>query len=1643
MKSYKPNIKTHFILWRKINAFMIPLLMVIMFFSCVKTSQGQNVSTYSFTQTTGTYSSIGGTGLTLQSGSVDDGYYSYAPIGFTFNYHGANFTQFSANTNGCIYFDNQTTGYSLSSYANCIAYCGGDGKVNSTPIYATTGTSPSRVLTIQFTSWYIYYSSTTNYVSVQVKLYEGTNVIEVIYGPSARATTYTRQVGLTGATTGDFAVRTSTTSWATSSTAGTNNQTMTWSTSYYPASGQIYRWSPPLPGDNCSNAQDLAGLTSPYSGTTIGYADDISICKTGAPDRIFYINVPNGYIIDIWESSNGYDEYEYMGYGASCPGAQITCWDNDVLSHNTWTNSTGSTQTVWYIQDGYSNYSGTFNLQWTLTSPCTPPAAVTVSGGTTQCGGSATLTASGGTGGTIYWQGTTSGGTSLATPSTSQSVSTSGTYYFRSYNSSGGCWGTQGSATVTINTVPAVVTVSGGGTFCGSRTLTASGGAGGTVYWQGTTSGGTSTATPSTSQSVSTSGTYYFRSYNSSGGCWGTQGSATVTINTIPTVVTVSGGGTYCGSTTLTASGGTGGTIYWQGTTSNGTSTATPSTSQSVSSSGTYYFRSYNSSGGCWGTQGSASVTINSYPTAVVSPGSVSAFCYGSSATLTGSTGCGSPSYVWFRNGTSTGITSTTYSATTPGSYTVQVTCNGCASISNTVTVSVSGNSFALSTTQPATTGLSSGDYVWSGNTTTNWSTPVNWLQYNGSAFSVAGAKPTSANNVYIRSYGSCATNTCTLAASERCNNITIESGKTLAFSGAYSLLVSGNWTNSGTFTASTGTVNFGFPIVRYIKLTQQIADWTNLSELQAFEAGTGTNVAIGSTATESSYYSSGYQGSYIIDNNLGSIYHSGTSNIGEWVKVDLVSGKNLDHIVIHNRGDCCWSRSQSLLLELFDASNVLVYSKIVNVWENVDAAHSITINLNSNSDIAGSNGTTFYNVTVSKTGSAKAIFATQALNAGGSVNVTSGTLEISKSDASSSVTGDFNVNSGATFNHNANWNGSDALNVSGNAAVDGTYSSTGYPLFDMVSSGTRNVRGNYRGYLCFQNGTFNANGTIVCQSIIPMWSTGGAFHTNGNSVSADVMYGAGGTMYVDGGSFNVSGAINVAYWSINSAFNLSSGSATCGNFIVGDGTGIGIVTHSGGTLNVTGNYSINSSCFHTCSNGPSLNITGNWTNNGTFTPASSNVTFNGTTNATLGGSNTSSFYNLAINKTVAGNNKITLNKDITITNTATFSNGYIVSSATPNGLVTFSSSATAVSSASMNSFIDGPVRKTGNTVFTFPTGDIQGTTYVWAPIGMTAPANVADAFTAEYRYYTASPTYPTWNTGTSMGTGLHHVSGKEYWMFDRTTGTSTPAITLHWKSITSNPLNDHGFNNTSDITIAHWNTSTSKWEKMCSSETINGDINNGYLASNITFPNYSPITFGSKNNENPLPVSLTNFSGNCTGSTVDLHWTTAIEINNDYFTIEKSNDGQLWKFVAKVQGSGNSNTFLYYSAVDNENIDTYSFYRLSQTDYDGTTASYNPITVYCNQSFAGTVFSVYPNPVTTNLNVTIRTEKEDSGYIILYDALGKEIYMKPITLKGGQENTYIIDLSKYARGNYYLNTKLNYYTLPVKKITTAGNGGY
>jgi hypothetical protein len=267
------------------------------------------------------------------------------------------------------------------------------------------------------------------------------------------------------------------------------------------------------------------------------------------------------------------------------------------------------------------------------------PAAVTVAPATTtQCGGTVVLTASGGTGGTIYWQNTTSGGTSTATASSSQTVSASGTYYFNSYN--GSCWGAQGSASVTINPIPAAPAVSpASATICSGQSTGLTGtSAGNTINWYNVATGGTplTNVASGTAYTVSptTTATYYAESKTSAGCVSATRTAVTVTVNLTPGAVTVSGGGTACGSTLLTATDGDGYTIYWENNTSGGTSTGTPSSSETVTASGTYYFNEYT--GYCWGTQGSAAVTINPVPSAptgaTASPGTI---CAGQASQIT------------------------------------------------------------------------------------------------------------------------------------------------------------------------------------------------------------------------------------------------------------------------------------------------------------------------------------------------------------------------------------------------------------------------------------------------------------------------------------------------------------------------------------------------------------------------------------------------------------------------------------------------------------------------------------------------------------------------------------------------------------------------------------------------------------------------------------------------------------------------------------------------------------------------------------------------------------------------------------------------------------------------------------------------
>jgi len=125
-------------------------------------------------------------------------------------------------------------------------------------------------------------------------------------------------------------------------------------------------------GNTCDIAIDLSTLTSPFSGTTVSATHEFSgPCNGGntSPELFYFIEVPFGSTLEIGQTVNAYDSEIYVGYSGACPGEnQIACFDDPDVQIVSWTNTTGESQTVFWVQDGFFGIGnvGTFTLSWTL-----------------------------------------------------------------------------------------------------------------------------------------------------------------------------------------------------------------------------------------------------------------------------------------------------------------------------------------------------------------------------------------------------------------------------------------------------------------------------------------------------------------------------------------------------------------------------------------------------------------------------------------------------------------------------------------------------------------------------------------------------------------------------------------------------------------------------------------------------------------------------------------------------------------------------------------------------------------------------------------------------------------------------------------------------------------------------------------------------------------------------------------------------------------------------------------------------------------------------------------------------------------------------------------------------------------------------
>lgn len=112
------------------------------------------------------------------------------------------------------------------------------------------------------------------------------------------------------------------------------------------------------------------------------------------------------------------------------------------------------------------------------------------------------------------------------------------------------------------------------------------------------------------------------------------------------------------------------------------------------------------------------------------------------------------------------------------------------------------------------------------------------------------------------------------------------------------------------------------------------------------------------------------------------------------------------------------------------------------------------------------------------------------------------------------------------------------------------------------------------------------------------------------------------------------------------------------------------------------------------------------------------------------------------------------------------------------------------------------------------------------------------------------------------------------------------------------------------------------------------------------------------------LPVVLVNFDGKPLERENKVYWTTASQTNNDYFTIEKSRNGISWEVMSTIQGMGTTADVIEYSVLDYDPF-SLTYYRLKQTDYNGSVKAFDPIVVSRDAENTELFSELYPNPTT------------------------------------------------------------------------------
>lgn len=450
----------------------------------------------------------------------------------------------------------------------------------------------------------------------------------------------------------------------------------------------------------------------------------------------------------------------------------------------------------------------------------------------------------------------------------------------------------------------------------------------------------------------------------------------------------------------------------------------------------------------------------------------------------------------------------------------------------------------------------------------------------------------------------------------------------------------------------------------------------------------------------------------------------------------------------------------------------------------------------------------------------------------------------------------------------------------------------------------------------------------------------------------------AGNAWTYTAGTVNTATAASTVYFTNNTTIN--SAGMSFYNLTVFSGT-----STLGNALTVSNNLTMTSPGVLAPTT-TTINLGGNWSNWGTaaFTEATSTVNFDGAAEQTITAPAGVTFAGLTINNSAANVqliNNATISKTLTMTQGDIDLNGNAltlgINTANP-GTLAYTAGNIINTGSFTRWFVKTAVIPVGSVNGLFP----MGTTTNPRPFSVSAP--------------TTGPT-----TGGTMTIAYTDATTNTSVSFPDGASTVYTIKNLNWALSTGNGLAggnyDLGISGTDYGMISSVNDlrltlvgSVVGTAGVNAGTTADPQVNRtGLSAANLSNTFY----LGSVNpSMTTLPIQLTSFTATPDNGEVVLNWSTAEEINTDYFTIQRSADGSSWEDLQQVAAAGNSSSTLSYTAYDKSPLAGSSVYRLMITDKDGGTTWSGIVRVSFTEN--NSHITVYPNPAVNYVNISFPT---------------------------------------------------------------------